>query len=742
MPSLLPNYEYDIFISYRHNDNRSGWVTEFVNALQEELASTIKEPLTIYFDKNPHDGLLETHNVDKSLEGKLKCLIFIPIISQTYCDTKSFAWQHEFVAFNRTFNGDGAGESPLRGSGGVGRDIKLSNGNVASRILPIKIHDLDAEDKSLIENEIGGVLRAIDFIFKSAGVNRPLRSHEDHPQDNANKTFYRDQVNKVANAVKEIISALKNPSATPSIVTRNKQPITGNNQKPTRKKALIISLAVLLIAVTSYFFYQQPAYRTGRRSTTNDQLTPLDKSIAVLPFENMSGDAAQEYFSDGISEEILNSLAQIEGLKVTGRTSSFQFKGKGMDLKEVGEKLSVATILEGSIRKQNDRLRITVQLVSTKDGYQLWSERFDRKITDVFAIQDEIAQAVSSKLKLTLLKPRDGEASAKSTSKEAYDIYLQGRFFLNKRGPGMQKGLELFKEAFAIDSTFAPTCEGAAYSYALLAFYDYIPSMQGIDEAKKWAFEAIQIEPNSEEAFAVLGLSALYLESDWEKANEWIQKSLTVNSSDKFESATISTYANYLMFVEADWVEAEKQLSKQLEHDPFYFLSYLNSGHLSLCQRKYNLAISAYQKAIEVNGNSSLPFTFLSFAYLLTDQAPKAIELLENNMTITGRTQGMLASLCEAYAELGNKTKAQEIYDEVQRLKNVSNVSPLTLGRLAISLGKIDEAYQYFDLAIDQKNQGFFTWKYFPWNDLKIRAAFGKDTRYKKLMDRLAFPKR
>lgn len=100
MPSLMPNYEYDIFISYRHNDNRSGWVTEFVNALQEELAATIKDPLNIYFDKNPHDGLLETHHVDKSLEGKLKCLIFIPIISQTYCDPKSFAWQHEFVAFN------------------------------------------------------------------------------------------------------------------------------------------------------------------------------------------------------------------------------------------------------------------------------------------------------------------------------------------------------------------------------------------------------------------------------------------------------------------------------------------------------------------------------------------------------------------------------------------------------------------------------------------------------------------
>ncbi len=199
MASIIPGFEYDIFISYRHNDNRSGWVTEFVNSLREELAATIKDPISIYFDQNPHDGLLETHNVDKSLEGKLKCLIFIPIISQTYCDPKSFAWQHEFISFNKLAKEDS-----------LGRDIKLSNGNVTSRILPIKIHDLDADDKASIENEIGGVLRAIEFIYKSGGVNRPLNSKDDEVRTSG-KILYRDQINKVANAIKEIINSLKNP---------------------------------------------------------------------------------------------------------------------------------------------------------------------------------------------------------------------------------------------------------------------------------------------------------------------------------------------------------------------------------------------------------------------------------------------------------------------------------------------------------------------------------------------------
>ena len=167
--------------------------------LNKELEANIKEKLSVYFDSNPADGLLETDSVDKSLAGKLKCLIFIPIISRTYCDTSSFAWQYEFCAFNKLAKDDK-----------FGRDIKLASGNVASRILPVKIHGLDPEDTKMLEDELGGVPRSIDFIYKSAGVNRPLRVNEDHPQDNLNNTYYRDQINKVANAVKELISAMKN----------------------------------------------------------------------------------------------------------------------------------------------------------------------------------------------------------------------------------------------------------------------------------------------------------------------------------------------------------------------------------------------------------------------------------------------------------------------------------------------------------------------------------------------------
>jgi eukaryotic-like serine/threonine-protein kinase len=198
MASIIPEYNYDIFISYRQKDNRGDrWVSEFVAALKDELESTFKEEISVYFDINPHDGLLETHDVNASLKEKLKCLIFIPIISRTYCDPKSFAWEHEFIAFVEQASQDQ-----------FGLKVKLPNGNVANRVLPIQLYELDFEDKALIESVLGGLLRSIEFIYKEPGVNRPL-TPADEEKKNLNKTRYRNQINKTANAIKEIISGLK-----------------------------------------------------------------------------------------------------------------------------------------------------------------------------------------------------------------------------------------------------------------------------------------------------------------------------------------------------------------------------------------------------------------------------------------------------------------------------------------------------------------------------------------------------
>ena len=199
MASIIEGFEYDLFISYRQNDNKyDGWVTEFVTKLQQELEAVMKDKVSIYFDTNPKDGILETHQVDETITSKLKSLIFLPIISQTYCDTKSFAWNQEFIAYRKSADEDK-----------FGRNILLQNGNTASRILPVKIHNIENEDIRLLENELSGVMRSIDFIYHSAGVNRPLRAKDDDVVESNYQVFYRNQINKVANAVKDIIQGIK-----------------------------------------------------------------------------------------------------------------------------------------------------------------------------------------------------------------------------------------------------------------------------------------------------------------------------------------------------------------------------------------------------------------------------------------------------------------------------------------------------------------------------------------------------
>ena len=271
-------------------------MTEFVNNLKGELEATFKEEISVYFDINPHDGLLETHDVDASLKEKLKCLVFIPIISQTYCDLKSFAWQHEFKVFVEQ-----ASKDPF------GLKIKLPSGNVASRVLPVMIHDLDPEDIDQCQSVLGAMLRGVEFIYKKPGVNRPLRAYEDHPQENNNKTYYRDQINKVANAVKEIIAALKKWEHQEEKAEKAEKEYS--QPQPANKKVMdkrTVSWLVLLLAliVAGFIFFPKLFKPTEQ----------VEKSIAVLPFENLGNDPDQDWFSDGITDVIINQLSKISGL--------------------------------------------------------------------------------------------------------------------------------------------------------------------------------------------------------------------------------------------------------------------------------------------------------------------------------------------------------------------------------------------------------------------------------------------
>lgn len=451
MPSIHPDYEYDIFISYRHNDNQDGWVTRFVEALQNELKATLKNEVSIYFDKNPHDGLLETHQVDASLEKKLKCLVFIPIISQTYCDTSSFAWEHELLPFVEMAKKDE-----------LGMNITLSNGNVTSRVLPIKIHDLDSEDQRILESALDGPLRSIDFIYGVSGVNRPLRAKEDDPSANFNKTFYRDQINKVANSLKDIGTSILNP--TKGKISLAEPKTESSPKKKSNNKNLAIGLVIIGIAMIIYWGYTQ-FFNSSRTEVE-------DVTIAVLAFDDQSPDGDQEWLGDGMADEILNVLAKVNGLQVTGRTSSFSFKGKNATIKEIGKALDVKTVLEGSISRVGNNLRITAQLIDVETDKHIWSKKYDRDWGDIHSIIDEVAQTISSSL-ITELSIEELEEirAAYEVNQEAWEYYIKGLYIhkelylYSKDEKELRQSEKMFIKAISIDSTFIDAYAGLADLY-------------------------------------------------------------------------------------------------------------------------------------------------------------------------------------------------------------------------------------------------------------------------------------
>src|SRR5258706_1076170 len=492
MASLISGFEYDLFISYRQKDNKGDhWVTEFITALKAELEATLKEDLSIYFDENPYDGLLETHNVNKSLEGKLKCLIFIPILSQTYCDSKSFAWNNEFLAFAHSASKDQ-----------FGLDVKLPNGNVTSRVLPVRIHEIDVPDQQMLENELHGKLRSIDFIYHAAGVNRPLRPDDDKVWDNEYKTVYRNQINKVANAVKEIISALKNRDRPRGSIS--KPVFEARPEKVKNKKSkIVLSFFVLVLVMFGYFVFPWLAKTSNR---------PVDKSIAVLPFQNMSNAPDQEYFSDGMMEEIINQLAKVKELQVTSRTSSMKYKGsnavKGGSLKEIARELGVTNIVEGSVRMSGGQMRIAVQLIDARSDKHLWSETYNKPkdVNSIFAVQTEIALKIAGELK-TILTPSEEQALQQipTTNLEAYQLYLRARQVAQDREmESILQSISLIKKALDLDPDFIHAKCELANSYLLYKDWNYPNSDGFYENAQKLAQEVIDKDPTQTLAYSVL----------------------------------------------------------------------------------------------------------------------------------------------------------------------------------------------------------------------------------------------
>ena len=418
---------------------------------------------------------------------------------------------------------------------------------------------------------------------------------------------------------------------------------------------------------------------------------PVDKSIAVLPFTNMSRDPEDEFFTDGITEEIINALTQLEGLRVAARMSSFAFKGTQEDMRAVAERLGVHTILEGSVRRSGKRLRITAQLVNAVDGYQLWSERYDLELTDVFSIQDQIASAIAARLRITLTDAGASPAGRIRTGHlEAYEQFLKGRVLQVRRGRSIAAALECFEKAVALDPHFAEAQAWLADSYRLLAVYGMRAASEAMPRAKIAAERAVELDPDLAEAHATQADVALLYDRDLPRAEAAWERALTLNPSHVRARSERALWWYSVVLGDHDRAIAEARLA--MENDPLNAWAAAMAGLALGLAGRFSEALSEIRRATELDPEGFMGRFLEIEAACWAGDYPAAIAAAEPTLLMSGRHPWALASLALTYAKAGDADAAEGIRAELVARGRTGYVQPFWMATAALATGRLEEA--------------------------------------------------
>ena len=452
-------------------------------------------------------------------------------------------------------------------------------------------------------------------------------------------------------------------------------------------------------------------------------------SIAVLPFVNMSADQDNEFFCDGLAEELLNALAKIDELKVAARTSSFSFKGKSVNVDEIGRALRVNSVLEGSVRKSGNRLRITVQLVNATDGYHLWSERYDREIKDIFDVQDEITLAVVDALKLKLLGAAKAAVLKRNHTEDpaAYEAYLKGRYYWNRRtAENLKKAIDQFTAATERDPNYAFAYAGLADCYVVLNQYAGTPLSQSMPLAKVCAERAIAIDDQLAEPHAALG--TLHRQSwQWAEAEREYRRAIELNPN------YATAYHWYSLFLRSlgRFDESASMTKRAHEIDPLSSVIGNMISTMYQLQNDYEAGIASGLKIVELDPTFSLAYHYLGLAYLKTGRTAEAFANLEKAVELSNRASEDLLFLGYGYGVTGRRTEAMAIVAELEEKYSRQESNGKNVAAVYAGLGEKDKAFEWLEKDFQAKGDlGFIRWD-IPYESLR------DDPRYKDLLKRM-----
>ena len=495
-------------------------------------------------------------------------------------------------------------------------------------------------------------------------------------------------------------------------------------QHEDRKKKLnwiLYSLIGLIVLVAAYFIYQNS-------DLFEPKIDDLDKSIAVLAFENMSNDPNQEYFSDGISEEILNSLVKVKGLKVAGRTSSFSFKGKDMDIQTIGNELGVSLILDGSVRRSENSVRITVQLINATNGFHIWSEKYDQELKDIFSIQEEIAMNIMDMLKITVLRPKD--KSQPTNSLQAYDYYLKGKYHINRDIDGIKKAMEYFQKAIDLDSEFALAYVGKGEAYINHSLSGIMPNSVAFMEARKAALKSIALDDKLPYGHIVLASVYLFYDWNWEAAKSEYLKAVELGHPDPANFITL-----YEALLYGNYDIAIRDAKKIVERNPLALFDHLHLGYCYLMDKQYDNALASFKYTLKLDSSYNVGHRMIGRTYRIMGRYDESLIELNKALEMTDAKGPTLYEIIITLARSGRMAEANLKLNELLKSPEGQYIDPGNLAGIYANLGRFDETFSLLETCFEERNEILIY--------LKILTRFDlirDDPRYKKIIERMNFP--
>jgi TolB-like protein/Tfp pilus assembly protein PilF len=433
---------------------------------------------------------------------------------------------------------------------------------------------------------------------------------------------------------------------------------------------------------------------------------PSDKpSIAVLPFIDLSPQKDQEYFCDGMTDGIIAKLSKLSGLKVIPRTSMMRYKNTDKDIKEIGQELEVASILEGSVRKEKDDIRFIATLINVADSSQLWSETYDQKLTSVFVIQSKIAEQIANAL-LAKLSPDEKDRLRKKPTEnlEAYNLYLRGRFFWEKRtGEGLNKALEYLKQAIEKDPNYSLAYAGMADVYNMLASYGLQHPKEAYSKSQAAAIKALEIDENLPEAFSSLAYAKLYLDLNWASSESYYKKAISLNPN----YAIAHHWYSGLLSQMSRFNEALKENKKALELNPLSMVINTSCAEIYYLARKYDTAIEHCKKVIEMDPNFHWAHSLLGDVYIQKSMFEEAILEKQLAFDTSKRSVQYLVEVAYAHGFAGNFDEANKIFEEVQKRSKKEYIPLDAIAFFYMSIGEKDKALEYLEKAIKESSLSY-----------------------------------